>query len=384
MVQFPSLDTTTYRGRAPTVSSTHHPAETAHTGRIRSKSFTEQTQEVAKVLAPPISVPLVIMCLLWYFTSAVSNTLAKSILNQFDSPVSLTMVQFLYSTTFGTIFCYVCTKIPEIALMCPQNLVSSRGLPRPNATIVRATGAMASFQLAGQILSYTSMSQIPVSMVHAIKSLSPLFTVMASSVILGLRYNWSTYVALVPLTLGVVMTCGAEFMARPMAIMYALVATMIFVSQNMFSKRLLTTGDHTNSVKLDKMTILCWYNVFAFLGTFPIWVVTDGYRLLTRGVVLQGSLAELLYLMTLNGLSHFLQNLLAFLVLGSISSVSYSIASLLKRIVVIAVAILWFGQPVTTKQGWGIAITFFGLYIYDRFGSKVPPVVPAHRAALPR
>lgn len=393
-VKFPDISTPTRHRPAPSLEhahvkvqdhpSHHHIPRHAHhrSGeRIRSKSFSEQTQEVAKQLAPPISVSLVAMCLAWYLCSAISNNIAKAILDEFNYPVTLTMAQFVYAVAFSSLFCTLARIRPEITFWFPRDMVGTSGVPPPNKYIVQSTGPMACFQLVGHILSFMSMSEIPVSLVHAIKSLSPLFTVLAQTIFLRAKYSWATYAALCPLMLGVIMTCGAGFMARPFAILYALAATMVFVTQNMYSKRLLTTGSAANNApKLDKMTVLCWCNTIAFFLTMPIWFFSDGIRMIQYGVASTGSFKLLLTLFTLNGFSHFSQNLLAFVVLGSISTVSYSIASLFKRIVVITVAIFWFGQQVSTAQGWGIAITFFGLYLYDKFGSK--PEIPA-KESLP-
>ena len=41
-------------------------------------------------------------------------------------------------------------------------------------------------------------------------------------------------------------------------------------------------------------------------------------------------------------------------------------ASLIKRVFVIVVAIIWFGNRTTPVQALGIALTFLGLYLYDR------------------
>lgn len=340
--------------------------------RPRRKSLSEQTTEVAKYVAPPISWTLVGLCLMWYMSSAVSNTIAKSILNSFGYPATLTMVQFVYAVAFSGSALLLTSKYPAISSLFPRGTLGTTGIQGPNRYIFTATAPMAGFQLCGHLLSYTAMSQIPVSLVHAIKSLSPLFTVGAYRTIIGTKYKPSTYVALVPLTLGVIMTCSAEFRAQPFAIFEALCSTLIFVSQNIYSKRLLTLGaTAANQPTFDKMTILGWCAGLAFIGTLPIWVVTDGLSFLTAGIEIKGSVAKLLFLFTLNGFSHFCQNLLSFLVLGSISPVSYSIASLLKRIVVITAAIGWFGQPISSQQGWGIVISFLGLYLYDRFGGKV-------------
>ena len=58
--------------------------------------------------------------------------------------------------------------------------------------------------------------------------------------------------------------------------------------------------------------------------------------------------------------------MLAFVLLSLVSPVTYSVASLIKRVFVIVIAIVWFGNSTTSIQAVGIALTFFGLYLYDR------------------
>lgn len=67
-----------------------------------------------------------------------------------------------------------------------------------------------------------------------------------------------------------------------------------------------------------------------------------------------------------NGTFHFGQNIIAFVLLSMVSPVTYSVASLIKRVFVVVIAIIWFQNPTTKIQGLGIALTFFGLYLYDR------------------
>ena len=71
-----------------------------------------------------------------------------------------------------------------------------------------------------------------------------------------------------------------------------------------------------------------------------------------------------------NGIFHFGQNIIAFVLLSMMSPVSYSVASLIKRVWVILVAILWFRSRTTNIQGFGIAFTFLGLYLYDRTSTE--------------
>jgi drug/metabolite transporter (DMT)-like permease len=96
---------------------------------------------------------------------------------------------------------------------------------------------------------------------------------------------------------------------------------------------------------------------------FPFWLFTDGSSLLDFTATYPTS--RLVILFILNGASHFAQNLLAFNILSLVSPVTYSIASLVKRIFVISASIIYFGDSVSFLQGCGISMTFFGLYLYN-------------------
>lgn len=370
-----------------------HSNRSEFAGRSRSRSINEAGEEVIRQLAPPVSVPLVGFCLAWYATSAMSNTLNKTILMHFPYAVTLSMVQFVLAAFFGAFTLIAAQNVWFFYRLLPRGLVTSAGIRFPTREILIATSPMGAFQLVGHIFSHMSTQRIPLSLVHTVKALSPLFTVAAYRLIFSVTYSPSTYLSLVPLTIGVIMTCASGFEAHFVGLLYALVAALIFVSQNMFSKTLLTTGSTANNAesvksapKLDKLNVLCYCSSLAFIFTFPLWVVSEGSTIVFDYMAGKGAFFgnhpashemtevddytgfQLLGLFVMNGAVHFLQNLLAFQVLGMVSPVTYSVASLIKRIVVITVAIFWFGQQVTPIQGWGILLTFLGLYLYDRCG----------------
>lgn len=189
--------------------------------------------------------------------------------------------------------------------------------------------------------------------------------------------------SLIPLTLGVMFACSTGFSTNFFGIVCALAAALIFVSQNIFSKKLFNEAARSESDmhpngrrKLDKLNLLYYCSGLAFILTLPIWAVSEGYTLISdlmhdgsisltekKGSLDHGALVgEFVF----NGASHFAQNILAFVLLSMISPVSYSVASLVKRVFVIVAAIVWFGNPTTPIQAFGIALTFVGLYLYDR------------------
>lgn len=169
-----------------------------------------------------------------------------------------------------------------------------------------------------------------------------------------------------------------------LGVIQALLATLIFVTQNIFSKKLFNEAAKaesdgvggTRTKKLDKLNLLCYSSGMAFALTLPIWFWSEGFTLLADflsdgSVDLSGKPnamdhGRLTVEFVFNGVFHFAQNILAFVLLSMVSPVTYSVASLLKRVFVIVMAILWFRNPTTPLQGVGIALTFLGLYLYDR------------------
>jgi solute carrier family 35 protein E1 len=184
------------------------------------------------------------------------------------------------------------------------------------------------------------------------------------------------------------LACSFDLRANAVGFLCALGSTLIFVSQNIFSKKLLPKdgGSSTTNIassltsgagregtgKLDKLNLLFYSSGMAFVLMIPIWLWTDAALLFSTPVATTTSTTtttgfhSLLLYFWLNGTVHFTQNLLAFSILSKTSPVTYSIASLVKRIAVICLAIIWSGQVVTLVQGLGMTMTFFGLWLYNR------------------
>lgn len=224
------------------------------------------------------------------------------------------------------------------------------------------------------MFSSVAISRIPVSTVHTIKALSPLFTVAAYALLFGVKYSLKTYISLLPLTVGVMVACTFDVSASsPTGLICAFGSALIFVSQNIFFKKVMPSGSQTTSQKLDKLNLLLYSSSMAFVLMVPIWSFTDLPRFLTAQYEQsymghpQGQTHpfSLTYHFIANGTVNFAQNIIAFVILSSTSPVTYSIASLIKRIWVICMAIVWFNQTIHPIQGFGIALTFLGLWMYN-------------------
>lgn len=226
-------------------------------------------------------------------------------------------------------------------------------------------------------------SSRPLSCDPSSQALSPLFTVLSYRFLFGVSYTSSTYVALVPLTVGVMFACSFDVSASNVfGLVCAFGSTLVFVSSNIFFKKIVPStkdGQPNTSARLDKINLLFYSSTMAFAFMIPLWVYSDMFPILADSARRSLAGAEpragrVAYYLFLNGTSHFAQNVLAFTILSSTSPVTYSIASLVKRIVVILMAIVWFGQSVHPVQALGICLTFVGLYMYQNAKGEVEKV----------
>ena len=348
----------------------------------RGPALTHRRSPSALEVPSIATVRFVLLCGLWYTASALSSNTGKAILTQFRYPVTLTFVQFGFVAGYCLLF------------MSP--LVRFSRFRSPTRAIIMNTLPMGVFQVGGHITSSIAISRIPVSTVHTIKvrttapslnshkkltvitvaqALSPLFTVAAYALLFRVSYSAKTYGSLIPLTLGVMLACSFDLPASDfMGLLMAFGSAIIFVTSNIFFKKIMPSGTQTSAHQLDKLNLLFYSSGMALLVMIPIWVFTDLPALLSAQAdpthVVHPAHGHstphsALYYMLANGTVHFAQNIVAFIILASTSPVTYSIASLIKRVVVICIAIVWFAQSVHPLQGFGICLTFLGLYMYN-------------------
>ncbi|KAF2121255.1 triose-phosphate transporter family-domain-containing protein [Lophiotrema nucula] len=347
----------------------------------RKASVSQNAHEIADALKAPLSWRLVSLCGIWYLTSVFSNTSSKAILTALPRPVTLTLIQFAFVSGWCMFLAALAKRNPRLKQKLP---FLKYGIRPPSKDLIMTTMPLTLFQIGGHILSSDAMSRIPVSLVHTIKGLSPLLTVLAYRMFFRVSYSIPTYLSLIPLTLGVVMACSADFNANFMGLLMAFASAILFVTQNIVSKQIFNDAaaaekeglPPTKFSKPDKLNLLCYSSGLAFIFTAPIWLWSEGFTLISDflsdaaielsdrpGAYDHGRLAlEFLF----NGTFHFGQNIVAFILLSMVSPVTYSVASLIKRVFVIVFAIIWFGKPMTNTQFMGFGMTFVGLYLYDR------------------
>lgn len=433
------------------------------------------------VSLPMINLKLISLCFIWYLTSVVSSSTTKEILKDFKYPVTLTEIQFVMNGVLCLLllasvklakqaFSFNCSKkFPDGTfppLLTDNNYSILKNFLFPSLLILKTTIPMGMFQFVGQIASHNSTSIIPVSLVHTIKALSPLTTVLIYRFIFKKKFSVKTYLTLIPLVTGVMLSCTRNSNLNLSdslffrGSLFAFISMLIFVSQNIFAKKILTWDDEsdkdgsgyisnnnsnddddvdrrardflnrfnwritraesatstpilpvsmsppktpksffnmfnassppsptqlpelsefsvkgnyniTNSStkKLDKISVLFYCSVVGFILTLPFYLISEFKNLNNKFQLSLSDLSpEITNLILMYGLAHFVQSLMAFQILGMVSPVNYSIANILKRIIIISCSIVIEGITLSAQQWLGLALTFVGLYCYDKWG----------------
>lgn len=146
---------------------------------------------------------------------------------------------------------------------------------------------------------------------------------------------------------------------------------------------------NAGTIKPDKLTVILYVAVIGFCTSSVGFLSKEApelYLAMRDSSQYKGSVesrSDILMvagLILLVSLCHFAQALISFILLGLIPALSYSIASMMKRIVIIVISLVlagttrgtgegkWFGR-VTSQQMLGLMLLGIGLYSYDKWGS---------------
>lgn len=338
------------------------------------------------------NVKIGLLCFSWYLASVVSNYSTKLILLNFLYPVTLTQFQFIINSGLCLLLFQFLLTNPKFISQFPKGVLpnfhdvfSIKKFVIPTSFILSTTLPMGIFQFIGHLTSHQATSLIPVSLNHTVKALSPILTVLMNRFLFKRQYPLVSYLTLIPLVSGIMLSCYKNKNTNTQSInnhyyqgiFFSCVSMIIFVSQNIFAKTRLTSkhndkgslplSSSKQEKKLDKLSILFHCSIFGFGMTLPVYLLLE---FKSNSFSLFDLNSYVLMLIVINGVSHFLQSLLAFQILSQMSPVNYSIANISKRVIIIIVAFLIEGKKLMLNQVIGIGLTIIGLFAYDKWGSQ--------------
>lgn len=187
-------------------------------------------------------------------------------------------------------------------------------------------------------------------------------------------------------------------------IICAVISMFIFVLQNIYGKTVFTyrsqkDSSQTNSgssrqdsplpiyekfneqpaienvpKSYDKLTLMIYISLVGFCLSF-CWFITLEFPILFKYFLGTDNSETVIQtfpvsLLLLNGTFHFIQAMITFHLLGEVSTLTYSIANLMKRFAIIAVSWVFIGRRITWLQILGLVLNTLGLFLYERCTSQ--------------
>eukprot|EP00440_Ansanella_granifera_P075169 gb/GFBE01081580.1/.p1 GENE.gb/GFBE01081580.1/~~gb/GFBE01081580.1/.p1 ORF type:complete len:461 (+),score=62.93 gb/GFBE01081580.1/:1-1383(+) len=302
-------------------------------------------------------VPYVII---WYAVSFSGILLNKSILSPGSpfhaEPVTLALVQTLSTVLLGS--------------------VSQSGVVQRirHGEKKRGTGRRATFVLLGLgvlrflviVLGLISLRYVAASFTETIKASSPIFTVIAATLLLGERTEPRVLMSLLLVVGGLASASAAELSFTLVGFAAAVSTNVVECVQNVFCKKLLQDGPDGKPPYTPSQ--LQYYSAAASLVVqLPLFVGA-----FCTGRLALPNEAAALAMLGLAGFVYYLQSALVFKIMSHYSPVTVSVLNTAKRALIICLCSVYFGNIITPVARFGTAVTLLGsgLYSYMKCTSK--------------
>lgn len=364
------------------------------------------------------SLHIVLLCLCWYLISSLGSQVTKKILTVYPKPLLLGEFQFIYTALLACICCLIGQRFHSFYRCFPKGTFPGYydeiggkrqidTITRPSKHLLLTIVPLSFCQFVGKYFGHTATSLVPVSTVASIKTLSPVFIVLTQRALnlSKVQLGKTAYFSLLCLIVGVWIIVREDYDQKransakgpielsaysSYGIICAICSMLIFVVQNIYGKSVFTYQKKAISEKLhngkaesplpsyvtkktatydrkqyDKLTLLVYIPLVGFCLSFG-WFMTLEFPDIWNECKLIGLSVIPWKLFLVNGTFHFLQAMITFHLLGEISTLSYSIANLMKRIAIIAVSWALAGVRVTMWQIVGLLLNMFGLFLYER------------------
>lgn len=365
---------------------------------------------------------IILLCLCWYIISSFASQVTKKILTIHPLPLFLGEFQFAYTAFLACICCVLANKFPSFCRRFPEGTFPQyhdeshpryqrNTFIRPTKHLLLTLLPLSLFQFVGKYFGHMATSLVPISTVASIKTLSPVCIIIIQKFfdLAGPQLGGHAYVSLACIILGVWiivsedgrdtsragLVAGAKDSVEysSYGILCAVSSMLIFAAQNVYGKGVFTYKQENSnrfdkavsplpiymerkgnviipeSIKYDKLTLMLYISLVGFSLSFG-WFMTWEYSTIYNEITQIGFGSIPWKLLFLNGTFHFLQAMIAYQLLGEVSTLTYSIANIMKRIVVITVSWVVSSRRITANQLLGLFLNMFGLFLYERYNSR--------------
>ena len=215
-----------------------------------------------------------------------------------------------------------------------------------------------SLQLSGVMLTYV------------VKACIPVFTVLICCFVHGQQFAPAIYFSLLPICAGVIVATGTDLSFTVGGILAALISALSQTMMNLTSKQMrMTTG-------LDAVTAFFGMAMVATLFSLPFLLIADALlktdSQLSAFALVTRSADELLagdnwasFIMLASALAYYVEYALNFAFVGYVSSVTFAVCDIARRIAIILTGTVLFHKELTLLNWVGIVVALSGVLWYS-------------------
>lgn len=370
---------------------------------------------------------LVSLILLWYWSNTAFNVYNKQILNMFQYPFTVTMIQF-FIASIVMCFIFVCRNWYQANKKNKAEKLSMATSPTSTSTpntssfknnfsnlliLSRITLPLAVLHASGFLLTNMSLGKVSVAFTHTVKATEPFFSVALTPSILGDVPTWGILISLFPIVAGVIIASATEVSFNWIGFLAAIGSNLALQSRNILSKRLMNSSSSSKTKnkktkmnvirdenelklleKLDNINLFTLMTTLAFFILLPITLLYEGFPLITfltsasstsiaslisssvgvnvvassSSMVMNQHLLsklKLVKLLVVGGVYRCIDVLVSYMILKRVSPVSHSIGNCVKRAIVIIASVFFFNTKMTMLNVIGTSLALFGVFAYS-------------------
>jgi solute carrier family 35 protein E1 len=298
---------------------------------------------------------LAVFLFLWYAFNVAYNVYNKTILTVFPFPWTAACLQL------GIGLLYI----------LPVWTLGIRPAPVLTQEDIKKLSPVAALHTIGHVATVLALGGGSVGFVHIVKAAEPLFSTVLSALILHQFQPFIVNLSLLPVVIGVCVASVSELSFNWPTLVNALLSNTFFSLRAIYSKKTLTQ-DSKESKNLDAANLYAVLTLLSFIGLVPYAIAMEGPELRNgylKAIETLGS-ATFFKQNMLCGLSYYLYNEVAYLVLENVIPVTHAVANTIKRIVILVAGVVAFGTVVTMQGLVGSAIAIGGVFLYSILLSK--------------
>lgn len=212
----------------------------------------------------------------------------------------------------------------------------------------------------GFLFTNMAFSVVTASFAETVKSGEPISSVIFGWFVLGEKSNTVTYCTLIPICVGVALSCFHDESFNPKGFFCAAASNIMFSLRAVLAKKLIKNYPSVT----DEITMFGHVSLIGLIMLVPLALYIEGPSLVEKFFLeLDSSYVssrwELLFLLLCNTLAYTSYNTMSFLVLRRTHMVTHAVLNCFRRVFIIVFTCHYFQVPISNFNlaGIGVAVT---------------------------